>query len=38
MNDSKKEEWHNLRYYPGIYVEELRNATKNVRHDNRSQG
>jgi len=26
--------WHNLRYYPGIFLEGLRKSTKNPSQDN----
>jgi hypothetical protein len=30
--------WPNLRYYPGSYLEELRNTTENISQDSRSPG
>jgi hypothetical protein len=34
----RKLSWTNLMYYPGIFLEELRNTTKNISQDNRSPG
>jgi hypothetical protein len=33
-----KRSWLNLRYYPGIYLERLRETTKNFSRDSRSLG
>jgi hypothetical protein len=33
----RKRSWPNLRYYPGIYLDGLRKATKNLSQDIRSR-
>jgi hypothetical protein len=30
--------WHNLRYYPGIYLEGLKKTTRNLSQDGRYPG
>jgi hypothetical protein len=34
----RKRSWHNLRYYPGIFLDRLRKTAKTLRQNSRSLG